>query len=193
MEMLSKAVKIITSPTEFFKTLKEKGIKEALQFFLLWLFISTVLAAIVGALTSQFVQSLAQQITGMPLEIEPHTRILSLIWGYIFGIIAIFIWTGLLHVYLLIFQVKATFEKTFQLAVYSMTPKLVFGWVPIAAMLLGIWDLVLLIIGTIRMYKVRKQKAVLMYVIPIAILFVLGVLLSLFAAAGFMMYLSNVQ
>ena len=93
-----------------------------------------------------------------------------------------FLWAGILHVWILIFNGKQDYSKTYQLYVYTRTPRFVFGWIPFVNFFVGIYSLILLIYGTTEVHKIKFRTSALMYIIPYVICLILGLLLIVMAA-----------
>ncbi|MBW2986107.1 YIP1 family protein [Candidatus Woesearchaeota archaeon] len=174
MVMLTKIKAVLTAPRKFFQRIqKEKGFKKAFIYFA----ILSLFSAVVGFLFSLLMLPLYQQILSSlslnipTLQYNSGWMILNQLLGYLIGLLACFIVAGLLHAWILIFGGKADYVKTYQLYVYSRTPQFLFGWIPVLGFIAYIYGLVILIIGTMSLHKIRKTKAILMYVIPIGLFF----------------------
>jgi len=172
--MLTKIKAVLTAPRKFFQRIqKEKGFKKAFIYFA----ILSLFSAVVGFLFSLLMLPLYQQILSSlslnipTLQYNSGWMILNQLLGYLIGLLACFIVAGLLHAWILIFGGKADYVKTYQLYVYSRTPQFLFGWIPVLGFIAYIYGLVILIIGTMSLHKIRKTKAILMYVIPIGLFF----------------------
>lgn len=179
MEILIKIRDVLISPHKFFQRMqKEKGLKKAFIYFA----ILSLFSAILGFLLSLLMMPLYQQILASlalnipTLQYSSGWVVLNQLISYIIGLLASFVIAGLLHVWLMIFGGRADYEKTYQLYVYSHTPTFLFGWIPVLGFIASIYWLVLLIIGTMKVHKISKTKAILMYVIPIGLFFLFIIL-----------------
>jgi hypothetical protein len=196
MNIIDKIVNVLTRPYEFFKGLKkEKGIKEAFTYYAILFLFFSVLATVFGLFMESFSFNLISRLFSASL-LKPEYHIGWVIFwaviGYGLGLGLSFVWAGLLHVWILIFGGKGDYKKTYQLFVYSQTPKLVFGWFPFIGYIVWVYDLILLIIGTERVHKLSKLRSILMYVIPVAVIFILTILLFILGAVFlFKMYSSG--
>jgi len=185
MNIIDKIVNILTRPFEFFKGLKkEKGIKEAFIYFAVLSLLFTVLATIFGLLMQTFTTNVVSKLFGFAVPKEELSTGWIAFWaviGYFVGLGLSFVWAGLLHVWILIFGGKGDYTKTYQLSVYAQTPKFVLGWFPFISYVIWIYDVILLIIGTEKVHDVSKLRAILMYVIPIAVITILYIFIFAFA------------
>ena len=172
--MLTKIKDVLIAPQKFFQRIqKEKGFKKAFVYFA----ILSLFSAVVGFLFSLLMLPLYQQILSSlslnipTLQYSSGWMILNQAIGYVFGLLAAFVIAGLLHAWILIFGGKAEYDKTYQLFVYSKTPVFLFGWIPVLGLIASVYGMVLLIIGTMKLHKISKTKAILMYAIPMGLFF----------------------
>ncbi len=187
MEIILRAKDILLKPKSFFAGLKnEIGVKKAFKYFFTLLLITTLLAMAVKQIVSiMYSYSLKHgiykptllEIIQSSLPILTFEAIASLVGGLVLS----FIIAGVLHGWIWLFGGRKDYSKSYQLLVYSSTPILLAGWIPLeAAMFTGfifvwvglagiIYSLILLIIGTQEIHKISGKKSVLMYVVPFAI------------------------
>jgi len=181
MDLINKIIKVLIDPLNFFADLKkEKGVKKAFIYLLILLFFSTILGTVVGYLAQSFSFNIVSKILNLNLPQPEYSFGTIFFWalvGYPISALLSFVWAGLLHVWILIFRGKADYTKTYQLYIYSQTPRFVFGWIPIVSSFIWIYDLVLLIIGTEKVHEISRLRAVLMYIIPIGLLILFYILI----------------
>lgn len=180
--ILDKIKKILTGPVKFFTRMKqEKGIEGALIYLLILSLFYIILASVIGSAFQQYSYSIMSKLFDVNLP-RPHYTgymlVLLAILGYLLIIASSFIAAGILHAWILIFGGKGSYTKTYQLYVYSRTPHFIFGWIPFVSFAAWIYDLILLIIGTEKIHKINRTRAILMYVIP-AIFIVIAYILTL--------------
>lgn len=192
MDILKRIKGILAEPSKFFnylvkqKNKKEKGLGNAFVYFLALSAFATILGSIIGWIFQPVWISLAAKFIPMFEGLAiPRTPIVLMalfaVLGYIIGIVASFIWAAILHVWILIFGGKENYTETYKLSVYSRTPGFVFGWIPVVGWFTWIWSLVLLIIGTQKMQKISRLRAVLMYVIPVMVFYALMIAFLIWA------------
>ncbi len=174
---LEKVKKIMLQPSKFFGGLKkEKKLDVALKYFAVISLISTVLGVFAGYVFQDQLYQFTETVFGLKIPRQAFSiqaLSLSILVGYIVSIIGSFIWAGILHVWLLIFGSKTNYEKTYQLSVYSGTPGYLLGWIPFVNLFVWIYSLALLIIGTQKMCKFSKRRALAIYLAPLAIFLLL--------------------
>jgi len=181
--MLNKIKKVMFNPSGFFSKLKEKSVKNA---FIYLAFIAAVYAVLYAVMSIIFV-SLVGEITGPFQYIYPTVYavgawLIILMSAVSYGITLglSFLWGAVLHLWLMIWGVKSDYKKTYQLYVYGNTPSIVLGWIPFVNFIIWIWSMIILIVGTMKVYGTSKTKATWIYLLPIIILggiFALGMIL----------------
>ena len=188
MDLLTKIKKVLAEPSAFFSHLhKEHGVKDAFRYLVvlaLFLMLLSFLIALVfkptlpswwsGILGEQAAQQLKNT---MLEETTPATLFGRAAMGYVGALVGSFVIAALLHVWILIFGGKASYAKTYQLAVYARTPSFVFGWIPYIGGLASIYSFVLLILGTQHLYHFSRRRTIVMYLIPAVIFILLAVFL----------------
>ena len=184
MDPLKKIKEILFKPNYFFTHLdKEKGIKDSFIYLvILTIFYTVMIAIIVSKWPTSYVS-----LIPLP-EITNSILIFLVIISLLGTIIGSFITAALLHVWLIIFNAKKTYSDTYKLYVYSITPKLIFGWIPIVNLLAWVYSLILIIIGTNKMYKISKFRATMIYVIPLIVLVLIFILLFFLLASLLVVY-----
>ena len=180
MDIFKKIKFVLSNSEKFFLDLnKEKTLEDALLFYIILLAFSAVMGYIVNIIFGEAYIKFIYNLFNLNFPL-PNYNALSLIsttiLGYIIGIALSFLAAGILYVWLLIFGGNKGYVKAYQLFVYSTTPKLVFGWIPIISFITGIYSLVLLIIGTKKIYNFSTTKSILIYVIPSVIIAIIALL-----------------
>jgi hypothetical protein len=164
--------KSIVSPGELFESVKYEGIWPPLKYYLILLlipFIATTLGTLffIGAFTNLLeVLSINIPHTGALL-----TTISILVFAALIFIaipILTFIAAGILHLTIKIYGGDGSFADTFGIIVYSSTPSVLFGFIPI----IPIWSIVLNVIGVSKNHSISKLRAILALLTP-------GILLSI--------------
>ena len=170
MEFIEKIKGVLTEPKAFFSGIgREKGIGPAFIYYLVLTIISAILAYIVMIFTGNLSAKIMYSMMGageLGAMADP-----TLIYGgvmlfvmFIIGIIAAlvgsFIVAAILHVWILIFGGKNKYTETYKMYVYMSTPKLLLGWIPVVKLVIWIWGLVLLIIGTMQVHGISKKRAI---------------------------------
>ena len=174
--------KILADPSGFFKGLKnENGLEKAFIYLAVISIFTVVLRLVIGQVFDQQLYGLVGSLLGANIPKIQFTsfELLTLgVIGYGSGLLVSFIWAAVLHVWCLIFRGKGSYSKSYQLAVYSSTPGLVFGWIPFVNLFVWIYSVYLLIVGTRELHKIEKTKATLMYLVPALIFVVIALLFA---------------
>ncbi|HIH25998.1 YIP1 family protein [Candidatus Woesearchaeota archaeon] len=193
MNFVKRATDVLTKPTQYFKNIqKEQGVKNAFIYYAVFSLIFIVVVSIVGyfaqGLYLKFYSMIGLDSIAQFTKNSYATQ--SMLFIFIMNLIAYpfmlgfsFLWAGILHVWILIFNGKQSYSKTYQLYVYTRTPRFLLGWIPFVNFFIGIYSLILLIYGTVEVHKIKFRTSVLMYVIPYVICLILGVLLLVVAVA----------
>ncbi len=189
MDIIEKIKQILFDSEKFFSNLnKEKSVEEALKFYAILAAFSAVMSFIIVLL---FGDKFTNLILNMLRINQPVPQLTTLklfgqvVMGYIFVVIGSFVATAILYVWLLIFKGNKGYAKAYQLYIYSSTPGLLINWIPFASVITWIYSFVLLVIGTKKIYNFSNTKAVLIYLIPLIIIFIIGVIF-LAAAIAFL-------
>lgn len=169
-------------PTEFFDEVRKvKGLgKPFLHVFLVNVISNGVLFLIGGMLLSIFAGVLSGGI-GIGLlwliAISVYAGIL------LFVIPMLFVYTGLYHLFVKLFDGKGSFEDTFKALAYAASP-LLLGFLIFFNYLLAIYSVILMVIGIQRLHKLSLGRAVAAVLIPI------GIIAAVVMAVYFFFYFS---
>tara|TARA_Y100000310_G_scaffold171085_1_gene171244 strand:- start:11358 stop:11969 length:612 start_codon:yes stop_codon:yes gene_type:complete len=192
MQLWTKVSNILSNPKLFATKLKkEVGVKKAFLFFMPLLAINVLLTFLVGRITTPILQGYLSNFLGVPI-VESYGflfEFLATIFGYGLGLGIVFLGAGILHIWTLLWGGSEPYGKSFQLYVYTSTPTLLFGWVPIVGGFAWFYDIYLRIVQTPIMYKdISKKKALWMWLIPVILLVLLyifiGIVFFFIAANG---------
>ncbi|MBI3032550.1 YIP1 family protein [Candidatus Woesearchaeota archaeon] len=190
MDFFEKIKSVLFHPTDFFNQLpKEKGLGQAFTFLALFGVVYALLSSLISMFSVSLVSILLSQTMNLPFQESMGTP--SLIFGmtgilgfvvqfvvsYIGLIVFSFVLVGILYLWLLLWGGKADYTETYKLWVYASTPQLLLGWIPLVGFLAWIYKVVLLVIGTEIVHKLSRTRAVLAYVVPMVLLFILGIIL----------------
>ncbi|MEK6835182.1 MAG: YIP1 family protein [Nanoarchaeota archaeon] len=174
---LDKIKKILLEPTKFFSSLKEKSLQDAFLYYIILSAFSVIMSYIMFLLFGNiFTKMIFNMLKlNMPMQEFGTLRMFGqFVLGYIFAVLGSFVGAGFLFVWLLIFGGNKGYNKTYQLMVYSQTPSLLFKWIPFLGIFASIYSFVLLIIGTKKIYNFTTARAVLIYLIPLILVFIIA-------------------
>jgi hypothetical protein len=196
---------VLFEPKKFFNSLakrKHYNLGDALRFLLtvgvFYVLMSLLVQLLFSALGVTVQGMLGSKMDKMMMPFVGGLRFVFNIIGAVFQyaglIISSFVSALIVWLWLMLWGGKGDYQKAYSLYIYAMTPVLVLGWLPlVGGLVAGIWNLVLLILGTIALYNMPTKKAVLIWVLPIVILTILFFLLigSLVALGVGLAFLAN--
>ena len=177
MNFLEKIKQVLLNPSKFFSEIeKEKGIKASLIYLTVLVVFFTIMSLILLLIFKEKIVNLFLNLFNLGAEAQAFSltqTIEILLISAPISILSTFIVSGILYVWLLIYKGEKDYQTVYKLYTYSRTPSLVFGWIPIINWFSWVYSLVLLIIGTHKIYKFSKLKSTLIYLIPLFLLLVL--------------------
>jgi hypothetical protein len=191
---VSTAREIVLNPVGFFRSVpRQGGFVPPLAFAVICAVISGLLGGILGLIINL--------IAGNGFGTAVGSLFGTLIITPIITAVGLFIGAGIYHllVYLLARPGSAGFEATFRVVAYASVIQLV-TWlavIPILGQLIalaaGIYNVVLSVLGIREVHGTTTGKAVLIVLIPVAVLIILAVLLGVVLVAIFAAAFSQAQ
>jgi hypothetical protein len=172
---ISTVQRVVLQPVDFFRGILRQG-----DFInpLIFAIICYEVAAILGGLLS---------LVGIGADQGFGGFIGSIILAPIFAAIGLFIFSGILHllVMLIVGSRNSGFEATLRVLAYSAVTSLV-SWIPFIGWILSLYGIYLGIVGIREMHNTTTGKAALVVLIPAAVVLLLVlVLVALVGAALF--------
>jgi hypothetical protein len=190
----------VVNPTEGFAQTRRQG---DFASPLLFAVIIGWVCAVIGQIWSLMFQS--TWMSFMPPEFQQQMGaaavgagaqfLISVILAPIFIAIAAFIWSGILHVFLMILGAasEAGFEGTFRAYSYSAVASLA-QVIPIIGGLIALfWLIVLQVIGISTLHRTSTGKAAAAVLLPIALCCLCGILVAVMLGASIAGALSSAQ
>jgi len=176
------------SPTETFKKLKEESLSDSLKYFVILLFIQSLLNAIVLTYLLEtvwgFLASIYKNIPGFEAIYAGGSTTFFILLFVIFlvlGLIGIFISGAIIHLGVLLFGGKRGYKETIKAIIYGGTPGYLFGWIPFLSIIFALWAFILEIFGIKEFQDLSTGKAIAAILLPIIIIFgVIMVIIVLF-------------
>ncbi len=175
MDIINRIKAILFNPEKFFQNLKEKTIQDALLYFIVLSAFSTIMGYIITVSFGRaYIGSIMNLLNlNVPLpEFNALSLIPQVILAYILGVLVNFVIAAILYVWLLIFGGNKGYNKSYQLYIYSYTPSTLLNWIPFLSFFTWIYSFVLLVIGTKKIYNFSTARAILIYLIPLILLFI---------------------
>ncbi len=175
---------VVLNPVSFFQGIRQQGdFVNPLIFAVICALISALLGGIINLLLSPLF--VAPGDTGEALAGGVVGFVFSLIFALIFVIIGLFVGAAItqLLVMLLVRPQNAGFEATFRVGAYIQAAQLI-SWIPIIGWIIAfVWATVLYILGLREVHSTTTGRAVLIALIPLAVVILLVVLFLAVIAA----------
>lgn len=176
MDFFTKIKEILVKPSKFFTEVeKEKGIKNSFIYISILIIFFSLASLILLLIFKEKMMNLFFNVFNLAAELpafDLNKLIIILLLSIPVSILLTFVTSAILYVWLLIFRGEKDYQTTYKLYTYSRTPTFLFGWIPIINWFSWIYSLILLIIGTHKIYKFTKLKSTLIYLIPLFILII---------------------
>ncbi len=189
---INKVKGFLLDPTETLIAHRDESLGDALQYFITFLVIYGVLTGIMLGLFMGMVGGMA----GVEAGLSPFGAgglaalgslgmvVMSIIFIIIFGVIALFIGGIILHIFVYIAGGRKGLTTTIRTVIYSLTPNMIFGWIPLIGLLAGFWSLALGILAIKELHEISTTRAFIAVFLPAILLAVIAffILAALVAA-----------
>lgn len=172
----------LLDPTQTLIAHRDESLGDALQYFIIFLVIYGVLTGLMLGLFMGMVGGLAGAEAGMGAIGVSGLAALGTLWMVIasivfiiiFGVIALFIAGIMLHIFVWIAGGRKGLTTTVRAVIYSVTPNLIFGWIPLIGILAGFWSLALEILAIKELHEISTTRAFIAVFMPAIVLAVLA-------------------
>lgn len=178
MGLFSKIKNVILSPNKFFESIKtESELKYSLVYLLV---IDIIYILLTYAVT---MVGLGNGFGGL----FSFTLTTAIVF-YATGIIATFVFGGIIHLSAKLFKGKGNYLSTFKALVYGSTPAVLFGWIPFVGIIPSIYSLYLEIKGLSRLHQFSFVRGLLALIVGGI---VSGIIIVIIAFLFFLPYLQS--
>ncbi|WOF16946.1 YIP1 family protein [Methanoplanus sp. FWC-SCC4] len=182
--IIEKAKGFILEPVETFRNSKDDSLSDAFGFFAVLLVLYSVLF---GIMVAAGIDNPFAGIDGF--EQLAFTGAFGFVSMFVFSLIGTIVATligGLiLHLFVYIVGGRKGLSETIKAVLYSSTPSLLFGWIPVVGIIFGVWSLILEILGIRELHEISTGRSLLAVLLPV-ILF--GILLFAIIILGFFFF-----
>jgi hypothetical protein len=178
MDFIDKVKGFLFEPTNTLHNSREDSIIEALKYYFILFLIYSVLETFVRIFFGEMIISLMGKYAMISSNTEVKEIVIKFIYDVIYAIPAIIMGGVFLHIFVFIEGGKKGSNQTLKALVYSSTPSLLFGWIPIIGVIAGMWSLVLNIIGIRELQEISTERAVLAVIVPFILLLLLVAFLT---------------
>jgi hypothetical protein len=169
-DIFTKIRGFLFEPARTFREVKGEDLGESLTYLAVLTLVFAVLAAAATLLS----------VGGMSGAFGIATGVFAVFAVFIFMFIAVAVTTLIgtvwLHIWVYLVGGREGMGQTWKVVVYSMTPALLLGWIPLIGLIANLWAVVLEVIGIRELHGLSTARAVLAVVLPYILLFVLAVL-----------------
>jgi hypothetical protein len=150
----------------FFENLRyENGIKNAVIMY-------CIVGLFVSAASFLFSFTLGRMAGGMSGIFKLSYGFMFFpIFGFVFGLIMTFVYSGLVHMLVIAFKGQGTFADTYKAYAYSMIPSSILSIIPFIGFFSIIYSYFLMIIGVSKLHNISKGYSALACLLPVILVF----------------------
>ncbi len=181
MDLLNKAKGFLADPTKEFEISKDETLEEAVKYYLFIAAVYSLLSAIMTSLIYSIVSSMVTQLVDpkyIVLEPRGFAELFSdFFMSFVLMLICVFIWGAILHGMAYIMGGRWEIIRSIKVAMYSSTPLVLLGWIPMLGILGWIWVGALNVVGLHQYQDIPAGKAIAAVLIPIILLIILAIVL----------------
>ncbi len=177
MDLIEKVKGFLSEPTRAFETSKEEPLEEAVKYYL-------IIAAVYALLFSIITAIIYSVISSLEIKYNPITEPLSLsetfsifFMFFILMLICVFIWGALLHVFAYMLGGRGHISRSIKVAMYSSTPFILLGWIPLLGIFGWIWVGALNVVGLHQYQDLPEGKAIAAVLTPVILLLILAIVI----------------
>jgi len=181
MDFVDKVKGFLLEPSNSLHNSREDSLIGVLKYYLILVLISSVLEALIRIFFGELIVSMMGQYAMISGGTGMKDIIIDSTYYIIYAIPGIFIIGAFLHFGVYIAGGKKGLNQTIKALVYTSTPSLLLGWIPIINIIAGMWSLVLNIIGIREFHEISTERAILAVLLPLALLIPLIFILLLLA------------
>lgn len=172
----------LLDPTQTLIAHRDESLGDAMKYFITFLVIYGILTGIMLGLFMGMVGGMAGAeaglgalgVSGIAALGMAGMVIASIISIIIFGVIGLFIGGIILHIFVYIAGGRKGLTTTVRAVIYSITPNLIFGWIPVIGFLAMFWTLALEILAIKELHEISTTRAFVAVFMPAIVLAVLS-------------------
>ncbi len=177
MDLIEKAKGFLYEPTRAFETSKEEPLEEAVKYYL---FIAAVYSLLSAIMTGIIYSIVSPMISKYNVLTEPHgfaETFADFFQSFILMLICVFIWGALLHVFAYMLGGRLHISRSIKVAMYSSTPLILLGWIPVLGIFGWIWGGALNVVGLHQYQDLPEGKAIVAVLAPVVMLSILAIVI----------------
>jgi hypothetical protein len=164
IRVIKNALKVLSNPETEFINIRKKKFESVLGDYLVLLITAAIVSGIVSFLF--FIGKAAYLDFFKTVDIQ-YMRMLNYSLGRSTSLIFFYLFAGTFLIFILsiiirLFAPKVKYTKVLSIIFLSLSPLLLFSWIPVFAAALGIWCLFLLVVGlrTEKSSKMIKKDSI---------------------------------
>ncbi len=178
MDFVDKVKGFLLEPSNTLYNSREDSLIEALKYYIILVLIYSVLETLIRIFFGELIVSMMGKYAMISGDAEMKDIIVNSIYYIIYAVPGIFISGTFLHLGVYVAGGKKGSNQTLKALVYTSTPSLLFGWIPVMNIIAGMWSLGLNIIGIREFHEISTGRAILAVLIPLIFLLSLIAILS---------------
>jgi len=174
MDIIKKVKEFLSEPTRAFETYKEETLEEAVKYYLLIAAVYSLLFAMITAMIYSIFYSVVNPLISNNIMLKVPNGITETFGDFfmlfILMLICVFIWGAILHVFAYIQGGRWNISRSIKVAMYSSTPLMLLGWIPVLGIFGWIWAGALNVVGLHQYQDLSEGKAITAVLAPTILL-----------------------
>ena len=173
MDFMEKVKGFLLEPSRTFHYSREDSLVNALKYYLILVLFYSVLEILVRIFFGEMIVSLMAEYAMISGDMGIREIIMNSLSDVVYAIPGLFIIGAFLHIGVYMSGGKNGLNQTIKALVYSSTPSLLFGWIPVINVIAGSWSLILNIMGIREFQEISTVRALMAMVVPFILLLLL--------------------
>lgn len=174
MDIIEKVKGFLLEPTRSFETSKEETLEEAVKYYLFIAAVYSLLFAIITGIIYSIFYSVVNPLVSKYIVLKVPNGITETFGDFfilfIMMLICVFIWGAILHVFAYLLGGRWNISRSIKVAMYSSTPLMLLGWIPVLGIFGWIWVGALNVVGLHQYQDLSEGKAITAVLAPIILL-----------------------
>lgn len=164
MNLIEKVKGFLSEPTRAFETSKEEPLEEAVKYYLLIAAVYSLLFAIITGFIYSVLYSVVNPLISKYYVLKAPNGITETFGDFfmlfILMLICVFLWGVIIHVFSYLLGGKWNISRSIKVALYSSTPLMLLGWIPVLGIFGWIWVGALNVVGLHKYQDLSEGKAI---------------------------------
>ena len=181
MDIIEKMIGFLLEPTRAFETSKEEPLEEAVKYYLLIAAVYSLFSAIITGIIYSIIYSIVNPLVNNYYVLKTPNGFMETLGDFfmlfILMLICVFIWGAILHVFAYLLGGRWHISRSIKVALYSSTPLILLGWIPLLGIFGWIWVGALNVVGLHQYQDLPESKAIAAVLTPIILLSILAIVI----------------